>query len=149
MTAGTPQFFIIDRAIVSDTLIRVVEAKRLMREDSSLSVSDATRMAGVSRSAFYKYKDFIHHFNVDSLGRNLTFSFDVRNIAGQLSRALNAIAESGANILTINQTIPINDICSIVVTVETTSMNETAQQMIDRLRNTEGMFNIRVLARNS
>jgi len=112
-------------------------------------VSDATRMAGVSRSAFYKYKDFIHHFNVDSLGRNLTFSFDVRNIAGQLSRALNAIAESGANILTINQTIPINDICSIVVTVETTSMNETAQQMIDRLRNTEGMFNIRVLARNS
>jgi len=149
VTAGTPQFFIIDRAIVSDTLIRVVEAKRLMREDSSLSVSDATRMAGVSRSAFYKYKDFIHHFNVDSLGRNLTFSFDVRNIAGQLSRALNAIAESGANILTINQTIPINDICSIVVTVETTSMNETAQQMIDRLRNTEGMFNIRVLARNS
>jgi chorismate mutase len=149
VTAGTPQFFIIDRAIVSDTLIRVVEAKRLMREDSSLSVSDATRMAGVSRSAFYKYKDFIHHFNVDSLGRNLTFSFDVRNIAGQLSRALNAIAASGANILTINQTIPINDICSIVVTVETTSMNETAQQMIDRLRNTEGMFNIRVLARNS
>ncbi|MBN2343376.1 MAG: ACT domain-containing protein [Deltaproteobacteria bacterium] len=142
-----PQFFIIDRAIVSDTLKKVVDAKRALRENSHISVSEAVKAVDLSRSAFYKYKDYIFPFYEDSLGRNLTFSFDLKDAAGLLSKVLTTIAETGANILTINQTIPINSIANIVITLETTSMVSPIEDLFDNLKVLDGLFNFRIIAR--
>lgn len=145
----SPQFFIIDRAIVSDTLKKVVDAKRALREDSHLSVSEAVKAVDLSRSAFYKYKEYIFPFYEDSLGRNLTFSFDLKDAAGLLSKVLTTIAQTDANVLTINQTIPINLIANIVITLETTNMTSSLEKLFDNLKAFSGLFNFRIIARAS
>ena len=144
-----PQFFIIDRAIVSETLKKVVDAKRALRENDHLSVSDAVKAVDLSRSAFYKYKDYIYPFYEDSLGRNLTFSFDLKDAAGILSKVLSTIAKTEANILTINQTIPINAIANIVITLETTNMISPIEDLFNELKAFDGLFNFRIIARVS
>lgn len=143
-----PQYFIVDKAVVSETLAKVVEAKRYLKEDGSLSVSDVVKKVGLSRSAFYKYKDFVFPFYDDSSGKNLTFSFDLKDTTGLLSEVLTAIAQTGANILTINQTLPINAVANIVITIETSHMDNTIQNLFEHLKNVEGLFNFRILARD-
>lgn len=143
------QFFIIDRAIVSETLKKVVDAKRALRENTHLSVSEAVKAVDLSRSAFYKYKDYIFPFYEDSLGRNLTFSFDLKDAAGLLSKVLTTIADTGANVLTINQTIPINSIANIVITLETTNMSAPLEDLFDNIKSFNGLFNFRIIARVS
>jgi len=144
----SPQYFIVERTVVSETLCRVVEAKRFLKEDPDMSVVVAVRRAGLSRSAFYKYKDSVFPFYEDSRGKNLTFSFDLRDTSGQLSRVLALIASSDANILTINQTLPINGIANIVVTVETTGMKLSLESLFGELKSAPGLYNFRILARD-
>ena len=145
----SPQYFIVDKGVVSETLAKVVEAKRLLRETPDINVSDAVKSIGLSRSAFYKYKDSVFPFYEDSRGKNITFSFDLRDTTGLLSKVLSRIADSGANILTINQTLPINGIANIVVTVETNQMKNPVRETFDRLKKTKGLSSFRILARES
>jgi chorismate mutase len=144
----SPQYFIVERSVVSETLCRVVEAKRYLTEDPHLSILAAVRRAGLSRSAFYKYRESVFPFYDDSRGRNLTFSFDLTDTSGQLSSVLSLIASSDANILTINQTLPINGIANIVITIETTAMTKSLEALFNELKGATGLYNFRILARD-
>ncbi len=106
----------------------------------------ATRMAGISRSAFYKYKDAVQPFNDMKAEHIITFYTMLKDTSGVLSRVLAVFASSGANILTINQSIPTNGCAAVTISAETSEMEETLEQLIADASSLEGVVKFEILA---
>ncbi len=116
-----PKYYLVDAALLPGVFIRVAEAKRALETGECATVNEAAKRAGVSRSAFYKYKDSVMHFVQMSAGRIVTFQMTLRDEPGALSDLLNIFASSGANILTINQSIPTNGCAPVTISAETSA----------------------------
>ena len=114
------QYYVLDKKAVPDVLLKVVDAKRLLESGRASSVQEATDQVGISRSSFYKYKDDIFPFHDDTKGKTITWVIQMDDESGLLSDVLKVIADYHANILTIHQSIPINGIASLTISVETT-----------------------------
>ena len=112
------QYYVVRNKAVPDVLLKVVEAKRLLASERACSVQEATDRAGISRSSFYKYKDDIFPFHDNARGRTITFVMQMDDVPGLLSAVLKIIAEYNGNILTINQTIPINGVASLTLSID-------------------------------
>ena len=106
------------RKAVPDVLLRVVEAKRLLESEKVASVQEAAERVGISRSSFYKYKDDIFPFHENSKGKTITMVLQMDDEPGLLSVVLRTVAEYHANILTIHQSIPVNGIASLTLSVD-------------------------------
>ena len=108
----TSGYFVVKQKAVPEVLLKVVEAKRLVESGKVMSIQEAVDKVGISRSSFYKYKDDIFPFHENSQGTTITLTFQMEDETGLLSDVLKIVADCGANILTIHQTIPINGIAS-------------------------------------
>ena len=102
---------------------------------------------GISRSAFYKYRDAVHPLYENTRGKTVTLSANLDNTPGLLSAVLNSIATEGANILTINQTIPINGIANVTITIETNVMQGDFSRLINRIEGLQGVQSLRIIGR--
>ena len=111
-----------------------------------MTVQEATDIVGISRSSFYKYKDDIFRFHDDVQGKTITLILEVDDVPGLLSSVLRMIAENGANILTIHQSIPINGVASVSISVQV-SDNVNATGMIDEMEQQNGVRYVKILAR--
>ena len=109
-------------------------------------MNEAARATGISRSAFYKYRDAIAPFQNLMAGRILTFQFILRDVTGLLSSILTIFAQFGANILTINQTIPTNGCASVTISAETTNMSSGVEDMLRSLEAIDGVLKAEILA---
>ena len=96
-----------------------MQVKELLNSGGITSVQEAVDKVGVSRSAYYKYKDHVFTLGESTRGRTAIISINLADEAGILSNVLNAISASGANVLTINQTIPINNVANVTISIET------------------------------
>ena len=114
--------------------------------DKNITIQEATESVGLGRSSFYKYKDDIFPFRDDVKGKTITFVLQMDDKPGQLSKLLRMIADSKANILTIHQTIPINGMASLTLSVEIPSEGEISD-LISDLERQEGVYYVKVLAR--
>ena len=132
---------------VPEVLLKVVEAKRLLDSGKVLSVQDATEMVGISRSSFYKYKDDIFPFHDNAKGRTITMVIQLDDEPGLLSLVLKIVADYHANILTIHQSIPVNGIASLTLSVEVLSETGDMQQMVDVIEQQAGIHYLKILAR--
>ena len=104
------------------------------------------RAVGISRSAFYKYRDAVRPFNDMKTGRIITFYTMLKNNPGVLSDVLSIFAGSGANILTINQSIPTNGCAAVTISAETSEMQESIEEMMARALALEGVVRFDILA---
>ena len=111
-------YFVLKEKAVPDVLLRVVEAKRLLESEKVASVQEAAERVGISRSSFYKYKDDIFPFHENSKGKTITMVLQMDDEPGLLSVVLRTVAEYHANILTIHQSIPVNGIASLTLSVD-------------------------------
>ena len=118
----------------------------MMQTGEAETVGAATKMAGISRSAFYKYKDAVQPFQDMKAGRIITFYALLKDNPGVLSNFLSIFANSGANILTINQTIPTNGCAGVTISAETSEMNEGLDEMIAGISAAFGVLKFEVLA---
>lgn len=112
------KYYVLKKKAVPEVLLKVVEAKRLLESERAISIQEATEQVGLSRSSFYKYKDDIFPFHDNARGKTITFVLQMDDEPGLLSGVLKQIAEDNANILTIHQTIPINGVASLTLSVE-------------------------------
>ena len=112
------KYYVLKQKAVPEVLLKVVKAKRLLDTGEAKSVQEAAEAVGISRSSFYKYKDDIFPFHENTKGRTLTFVLQMEDEPGVLSNVLKTIAECNANILTIHQTIPLNGIAKLTLSVE-------------------------------
>lgn len=127
-------------------LIKTVKAKEYISSGRAKTVNDAALLAGISRSAFYKYKDWISPFRDMSVGGIITFSMLLRDEPGVLSRILGLFAESGANILTIHQSIPADGKAPVTIASDTAEMKTSLDNFIEKAMLLEGVIEFGPLA---
>ena len=141
------KYFVLKQKAVPEVLLKVVAAQRLLDSDPSMTVQEATDQLGISRSSFYKYKDDIFPFHDEATGKTVTFVLQMEDEPGLLSTVLNTIAEFGANILTIHQTIPINGVASLTLSVEVLPTAGDASAMIEKIEEQQGIRYLKILGR--
>lgn len=140
------KYYIVAADALPDIFIKVAEAKRMMQTGEVDTVGAATKLVGISRSAFYKYKDAVQPFQDMKAGHIITFYALLKDNPGVLSSYLSIFANSGANILTINQTIPTNGCAGVTISAETSEMSEDLDAMIARVGAAEGVLKFEILA---
>ena len=144
--AKTVKYYIVAADALPEIFIKVAEAKRMMQTGEVDTVGEATKRAGISRSAFYKYKDSVQPFNDMKSEHIITFYAMLKDTAGVLSRVLSVFAASGANILTINQSIPTNGCAAVTISAETSDMAESLDQLISEVAALDGVIKFEILA---
>lgn len=97
---------LVDVGVLPDIILRTLNAKRLLQTGEVSSVSQAVRKAGLSRTAFYKYRDAVLPYDEETAGRTITVHLTLKHIPGVISRVLDGFTRAGANILTVSQNIP-------------------------------------------
>ena len=140
------RYYIVAAEALPEIFVKVAEAKRMMQTGEAATVGAATRMAGISRSAFYKYKDSVQPFNDMKAEHIITFYAMLKDSAGMLSRVLSVFAASGANILTINQSIPTNGCAAVTISAETSGMEQSLEQLLADLGALDGVVKLDILA---
>lgn len=140
------KYFVLKQKAVPEVLLKVVEAKKLLERDTLLTVQDATEKVGLSRSSFYKYKDDIFPFTDNAKGKTVTFVLQMDDKPGLLSAVLKHIADFDANVLTINQTIPINGVASLTISIEVLETTKDISLMIEEMERKEGIHYLKILA---
>jgi len=140
-------FFVLREKAVPEVLLKVVEAKRLMESGKVESVQDATERVGISRSSFYKYKDDIFPYHENAKGKTITMVIQLDDEPGLLSVVLTTIAEYHANILTIHQSIPVNGIASLSLSVDVFPNTDKVDEMKNQIESVAGIHYVKILAR--
>ncbi len=141
------QYFVIRAKAVPEVLLRVVEAKRLLASGRAVSVQEATERVEISRSSFYKYKDDIFPFHDNVKGRTLTMVIQLDDEPGLLAVVLQIVAQYHANILTIHQSIPVNGIASLTLSIDVLAQTGDIAQMVGAIERQEGIHYLKILAR--
>ncbi|MCD8353484.1 MAG: ACT domain-containing protein [Clostridiales bacterium] len=140
------KYFIVEASALPEIFLKVAQAKEALELGEAATVNEATRMAGISRSAFYKYKDAVRPFNDMMNGHIVTFQAMLRDEPGALSAILNIFAASGGNILTINQTIPTGSVAAVNLSAETSGLNVSLDELVHQVSAMEGVVKFEVLA---
>lgn len=141
-----PDYYIVAAEALPEIFRKVVEARRLLDTGEAETVNQAVLATGISRSAFYKYKDAVRPFQDMLHGRIVTFQMMLKDQTGILSRVLNLFADSGTNILTINQGIPVNGCAVVTANVETSGLLGSLQELLERIDQAEGVLRAEILA---
>ncbi|MCP1306732.1 MULTISPECIES: ACT domain-containing protein [Paenibacillus] len=136
---GTERYFLVREDILPEALIKTVQAKELLARGEVKTIHEAVEQVELSRSAFYKYKDGIFPLSKLERERIVTISMDLEHRPAILSRVLAMIAGLEGNVLTIHQTIPLQGVANVVISVETSMMGETVASLLDKLRSQEGV----------
>lgn len=140
-------YYVVKKKALPEVLLNVVEAKRLIETRKVATIQEAVDAVGISRSSFYKYKDDIFRFHDNSLGTTITITFQMDDEPGLLSDVLKIIAEHGANILTIHQSIPINGTASLSLSVQILETTSDVSDMIARMEDQKGVHNVKLIAK--
>jgi len=141
------KYFVVKQKAVSEVLLKVVEAKKLLESERVMTVQEATERVGISRSSFYKYKDDIFPFYDNTKGKTITLVVQMEDVPGLLSDLLHIIAVYKANILTIHQSIPVNGVATLSLSVEVLSDTGNVSKMIEELEDQNGIHYVKILAR--
>ena len=142
-------YYVIRKQAVPEVLLKVVEAKKRLESGKVKTVNEASAMLGISRSSFYKYKEDIYEFHDSLQGTTFTLTFQMNDEVGLLSYVLNLIADFGANILTIHQSIPLNGVASISITIQVLEATKDIMEMISIMEGKEGIHKVHITGRSA
>ena len=144
--AKNPKYYIVEASALPEVFLKVAEAKRLLSTGEVTTVNEATKLTGISRSAFYKYRDAVLPFQNMVSGRVITFQLLLRDEPGALSNLLAIFAENNANILTINSIVPTNGCAVVTISAETMDLKIHLEELLHMLQQTQGVFKAEILA---
>ena len=139
-------YLIVHKNILPDYFDKVIAARHLIESGKVKEVSQAVKMAGISRSTYYKYKDFIMEPGEISGGRKAVFSMLLIHEPGILSALLNKISSAGFSVLTITQSPPIHDIASVTLSLDLSSATSSVSELLSSMAETKGIENVKLIA---
>jgi len=145
--AQSNDYFLIKANVLPEVFVKVMEVKRLLNAGMSRSVNEAVQRVGLSRSAYYKYKDAVMPFYETSKGKLVTLIIAVENFPGILSGIIQCVAMAKGNILTINQNIPMNGLADVSISMETDLMVKSIDFLLADVSKIAGVRSCRILAR--
>lgn len=141
------KYFVVKQKAVPEVLLKVVEAKKLLESERAITIQEATHKVGISRSSFYKYKDDIFPFYDNTKGKTITLVIQMDDEQGLLSDLLHVVAVYKANILTIHQSIPVNGVATLTLSVEVRSNTGNVSKMVEDIEEMNGIHYVKILAR--
>jgi chorismate mutase len=127
------RFFLVAEDIMPEAMIKTVQVKDMLARGEAHTVHDAVGKVGLSRSAFYKYRDLVFLYEEEGQGRLITLSLILEHRQGVLSSVLNSIAQHGGNIITINQGIPMSQAAHLTMTVEVQHLTSSVDELLESL----------------
>ncbi|MCM8709796.1 ACT domain-containing protein [Clostridium sp. SYSU_GA19001] len=139
------KYLVIDKQILPDIFQKVIDAKELLRTGKVKEVTEAVKSVGISRSAFYKYKDYVFTLSEERKGKKVTLFFLLNHEAGVLSNILNLISSYKGNILTINQDIPINNVANVSITFDISDIEISVEDIFSRLKEIKGVDKVELI----
>ena len=144
--AKETKYYIVEASALPEVFVKVAETKRLLSVGEASTVGEATQMTGISRSAFYKYRDAVLPFQNMMTGRIITFQLLLHDAPGILSGLLQTFAELKANIITINSIVPTNGTAVVTISAETMNLTVSLEEMLRMLRQNSGIIKAEILA---
>ncbi len=142
----TNKMLIVQTSVLPDVFEKVITAKNLLKSGDATTIQQACAIVSLSRSTFYKYKDTVFDYTTQERGRIVNIFMLLRHEPGVLSDIINIIASLNGNILTINQNIPVLDVASLTMTIDTKYMNVTPAQLVDEIASNKGCKEAEIIA---
>lgn len=140
------KYLIVSKKILPDVYEKVIEARNLINSGSVKGISEAVKMVGISRSTYYKYKDYVFSPDENQIGRKAVISMMLKHEKGVLSNVLNYLSQEHANILTINQSIPINGKASVNVSLDISDLSKSIDDVIFEMKKIKGATSVKLLS---
>ncbi|QGU94902.1 ACT domain-containing protein [Clostridium bovifaecis] len=140
------KYLIINTKILPEVFEKVVQAKELLRTGKCKDITEVVKVVGISRSSYYKYKDFVFSVSEGTHVQKATIGFLLSHKAGTLSRILDRIAQVNGNILTINQDIPVNNAASVSITFDISNMEIDLDSFINEVKGMNDVVRVRLIA---
>lgn len=140
------KYYVVKQKALPEVLLKVAQVNKII-ETKRVSVAEATESVGISRSSYYKYKDDIFPFRDNVKGKTITFVLSMDDEPGILSVVLKKIAEFKANLLTIHQTIPVNGVASLTLSVDILPSTGDSAKMIEEIEQLSGVRYLKILSR--
>ncbi|MBQ1924304.1 MAG: ACT domain-containing protein [Lachnospiraceae bacterium] len=147
MADNSSELYIVRKKAVPEILRKVVEVNKILASGRARTVNEAVDQVGISRSSYYKFKDDIEEFHDSLTGTTVTLFIEINDVTGLLSEVLRVFAVCRANILTIHQSIPLNGVAGITVSIQISSATERVETIIARLGETDGVKQVRITGR--
>ena len=142
---GGERYYMVAESVLPDAFLKVINTKQMLLQGQVKTINEAVNAVGISRSVFYKYRDKLYTVYEASKSGIVTFCMNVNDEAGVLSALLNIFSDFGANILTINQNIPIDGTAQISVALRTENMNGTCGELTEKLERVKGVLRVAVM----
>jgi chorismate mutase len=133
------RYYLVKESILPEAVWKTARAKQLLAQGDARTVNEAVERVGLSRSAFYKYRDGVFPWERMETGRIVTISMDLVHRSGVLSKVLALVAGYDGNVLTIHQTIPLQGMANVVITVDTSTMEERLPECLEELKTLDGV----------
>ena len=140
-------YYLVRADILPDAILKTIEAKKLLHNHQVNTVNEAVKKVGLSRSAFYKYKEGIFPFNAMMREKIVTIGLDLEHRSGILSKVLSYIAQVKGNVLTINQSIPLQEIANVILSIDTVYMEISVTNLLDDLKAMDGVKKAQLIGR--
>lgn len=140
------KYYVVKQKALPEVLLKVAQVNKII-EIKRMSIAEATESVGISRSSYYKYKDDIFPFRDNVKGKTITFVLSMDDEPGILSVVLKTIAEYKANLLTIHQTIPVNGVASLTLSVDILPTTGDSAKMIEQIEQLSGVRYLKILSR--
>ena len=144
--AKMPKYYLVEATALPEVFLKVAEAKRMLETGEAATVNEATKATGISRSAFYKYRDSLMPFQNLMAGRIITFQLTLKDRTGVLAGILSIFSYYGANILTINQNIPNNGCAMLTISAETSDLLCPVEELLKKTGNLDGVIKSEIVA---
>lgn len=140
------QLIVVDASVLPEVISKVLEVKKLLAGREEKSSAAACKRVGISRSAYYKYKNCVYSYEDKITQRIINLQAVLRDEAGVLSNVLAALYDVDANILTVNQNIPIDGVASVTFSVRLNGDVQSPSQLDAVLRKVQGVVDVRILS---
>ncbi|MFA8439668.1 ACT domain-containing protein [Pueribacillus sp. YX66] len=139
------QYYLVREDVLTESMKKTLQAKALLESGQAAQVNDAVSQVGLSRSAFYKYRDSVFAFHSIVKEKIMTLSVFLLDRSGALSEVLKTVADSGCNVLTINQTIPLQGRANVTLSIETAVMVIELSELISRIEAVAAVERVEVI----
>ena len=138
-------FYLVKEDILPEAIKKTIKAKEVLKRGDARTINEAVAKMGLSRSAYYKYKDYVFPFYEATKDKIITLSLLLEHKPGVLSRVLNLIATDSGSIMTINQGIPLQGVANTTISIETKNLSVDLEALLDKLRMIDGVKRLEVL----
>lgn len=139
-------YFLVGRDALPQVFTKVVQAKEYLRTGQAASTTEATKLAGISRSVFYKYKDAVYPYHGETQRQIVTVQVLLYDRPGVLLAVIAAFYNAGANLLTVNQNIPVNGTALVSISAQTDGLERSMEAVLQQLEQVDGVQRIEQIA---